>query len=333
MTTIPFEPGEADPNRSRFTGDTRDEHVHRVLTEAEAQELGELLDRRAGLTAGGSMATQEVDVAVGAAWSGAIAFEGVDTGDGRIITAGALNWRELPIPLMAQTTSAHGFGDPGPAAIAGRIETLDRAGEEIVGAGIFDTSEAGIEAERLVREGMLTGISIDLAVNEAEIIPPEDPADEIEAMFGGTLNVLDGTILGATLVPFPAFENARIAIVAGAAMTLRHARREDGRMVVSVTLPFAPFPVGPAGGGDDEADPQDANSDAAEAIADITDAVNGWPGMDGQVVVTIDGKDTTIKFPPAKPDGSEPGEDGASISPEVLAALSALRTALRREAS
>jgi len=93
-------------------------------------------------------------------------------------------------------------------------------------------------------------------------------------------------------------------------------------------MPFAPFPTS----GDDEADPDDANSDAAEAIADIKDCVNGWPGLDGQVVVTIDGNDTTIKFPPASADGAEPGEAAASISPEVAAALARLVTVIERKA-
>src|SRR4029077_20344570 len=110
-----------------------------------------------------------------------------------------------------------------------------------------------------------------------------------------------------TIVPFPAFENARIAIVAGAAMRLGHFRREDGRTVVSVTMPFAPFPPAADGGGDPApANGQEDNSDAADAIADITDAVNGWPGLDGQVVVTIDGKDTTIKSPAAEDNAAPP---------------------------
>jgi len=284
---------------------------------------------------GGSMATLDTTedaVAVGAAWSGVIAQEGVDTGDGRRIAEGALNWREPPLTLMSMLTSAHGGMEPGPSVVAGSISAIERQGQDIVASGAFDTGEQGAETERLVREQVLRGISIDLAINEMEIIPPENPKDEIEEIFGGTLHVLDGTILGATVVPFPAFENASIAIVAGAAMRLAHFRVDDeGRNVASFYMPFAPFPVGPSGGGDDEADPDDANSDAAEAIADITDAVNGWPGLDGQVVVTIDGKDTTIKFPPAKPDGAEPGEQaGATVTPEVAAALTRLAAALDR---
>lgn len=289
--------------------------------------------------AGGGMATTDTttdDAAVGGSWSGVVAQEGVDTGDGRRIAEGALNWRELPLTLMAQHTTPD-FGGHAEAEVAGRIDTLTRSGADILGTGIFDTGEWGSETERMVREGMLKGVSIDLAINDAEILPAEGIDDEIEALFMGTLNVLDGTILGATIVPFPAFENANIAIVAGAAMRLgrfrseilNHYPTEDKATRVTIAsfyMPFAPFPVG----GDDEADPADANSDAAEAIADITDAVNGWPGLDGQVVITIDGKDTTVDFPPAKADGSEPGE--TAITPEVQAALARLVQTITRKA-
>lgn len=266
------------------------------------------------------MAVAVEDQAVGAAWAGPIAMEGVDTGDGRRIEPGALNWRELPLTLMAQHSTPD-FGGHAEAQVAGRIDALARNGENIIGNGVFDTGEWGAETQRLVNEGMLKGVSIDLAINEAEVIPAPDAQDEIEAMLMGTLNVLDGTILGATIVPFPAFENATIAIVAGAAMRLGHFRTDaDGRSLASFYMPFGGSASGvfaPAPGEED--DPNDPANDAAEAIKDITDAVMGWPGIDGKVVITIDGKDTTVEFPPENADGSEPGE--AALSPETYAAL------------
>lgn len=267
------------------------------------------------------------EAAVGAGWSGVVAQEGVDTGDGRRIETGALNWRELPLTLMAQHTTPD-FGGHAEAEVAGRIDTLTRAGSDIQGTGIFDTGEWGAETERMVREGMLKGVSIDLAINDAEILPAEGIDDEIEALFMGTLNVLDGTILGATIVPFPAFENANIAIIAGAAMRLGRFRKEDGRTVASFYMPFAPETAPVA---DDENDPADAAADAAEAIADIKEVVDSWPGLNGDVVVTIDGQATTLDFPPATADGSEPGEDqSGAASAEVQAALARLVTAIER---
>lgn len=281
------------------------------------------------LTAGGNMAVAveetETEIAAGASWSGVIAQEGVDTGDGRRIAEGALNWRELPLTLMTQLSSAHGGLDSGPALVGGRIDSIERSGSDIVASGIFDTGESGAETERLVRDGHLRGISIDLAINDAEIIPPEDPKDEIEMLLGGTLNVLDGTILGATVVPFPAFENASIAIVAGAAMHLTAFHRDEtGEYRASFYMPFAPFPTGDA---EDDAPPAADNTDAADAIADITDAVNGHPGLDGKVVITIDGEDTTVNFPAAEADDSSDAES-ATIGPDVQAALARLVTAV-----
>lgn len=295
---------------------------------------------------GGSMAvTVETtdEVAVGANWSGIIAQEGVDTGDGRRIAEGALNWRELPLTLMSQLTSAHGGLDSGPAVVGGRINTIERSGNDIVATGSFDTGANGIETERLVREEVLRGISIDLLINDAEVIPPEDPADEIEAIFGGTLNVLDGTILGATIVPFPAFENASIAIVAGAAMRLGNIRKQavttpgdastyTEHTVGTFYMPFAPFPTGDAEG---DAPPADDNTDAADAIADITDAVNDHPGLSGKVVITIDGEDTTVNFPADAPD-PEAAANAAVVTaamkdPALAAALAHLARTLDRK--
>ncbi len=271
------------------------------------------------LIAGGSMATAEAveeEVAVGAGWSGPIVQEGVDTGDGRRIAEGALAWRELPLTLMSQHNTP-GEGGHADAQVAGRIDSLARNGENIDGAGVFDSGAWGAETERLVRDGMLKGISVDLAVEEYEVIPAEGVEDPDEALWLGTLNILKGTILGATIVPFPAFENATIALTAS---TRRQDLRKDGdTLVASFYLPFAPFPAG----GDDEADPADAPDDAAEAVADIRAAVNGWPGLDGKVVVTIAGEDTTIAFPP------ESDEEPAEASAEVMAALATIREALR----
>lgn len=226
--------------------------VEQGITPEEADELASRYDAATTTTAGGgSMAVAEpvaTEAPVGAAWSGVIAQEGVDTGDGRRIEPGAVAWRELPLPLMAQLTDAHGGADPGPTVLAGRIDSISRDGENIVATGVFDTGENGAEAQRLVTDGMLRGISIDMAVNEAEFIPDEElPEDDLlgQLFAPGTLSITSGTILGATLVGFPAFENASIAIVAGAAMQLRHARSEGGHVVVTFAMPFAPTPPTP----------------------------------------------------------------------------------------
>lgn len=265
------------------------------------------------LIAGGAMATvAEEETTVGAAWSGPIVQEGVDTGDGRRIAEGALSWRELPLTLMAQH-STPGMGGHADAQVAGRIDTLARNGANIDGSGAFDTGEWGAETERLVRDGMLKGISVDLAVEEYEIIPAEGVEDPDEAMWLGTLNILKGTILGATIVPFPAFENATVAITASAQR--QDLRKVDGVLVASVFMPFA---IG------DE--PEDEGS-ASEIVEDIRGVVAGYPGTSGSVVVTIDGEETTISFPSAD---EEPDGEAAA---EVENAFATLRANLRSRVS
>lgn len=210
---------------------------------------------------------QTDETAIGASWSGVIAQEGVDTGDGRRIEQGALEWRTLPLTLMSQKTTPE-WGGHADAQIAGRIDTIGRAGQDITGAGVFDAGEWGADTERLVREGMLKGISVDLAVDEVEVIPDPDVEDEIEAWFLGTLNILKGTILGATIVPFPAFENASIAIVAGAAMSLRNPRREvidgESKVVLSFFMPF----------GADTLTASAADESVEDAIAAVEDSLD-----------------------------------------------------------
>lgn len=319
--------GYADtPNVNTIAGGTM---ATRTRTTTQQVLQRETLRARAAALAAAAPATVD-EVTVGASWAGPIAQEGIDTGDGRRIEPGALGWRALPLTLMGQKTTP-AWGGHEEAQVSGRIDTLTRNGADIDATGVFDTGEWGADIERLVREKMLNGVSVDLAINEAEVIPDPDIEDPEEAYWYGTLNVLDGTILGATVVPFPAFENAQIAIVAGGAMRLYGFRREtiDGvaTKVCSFFFPFA------AAFADDETDPQDAVDDAAEAVQDITDAVNGWPGLDGDVVITIDGNETTVPFPPATPSGDEPGEAASitvSLSTDQVAAIMALKAKLRR---
>lgn len=211
------------------------------------------------------------EVTVGASWAGPLAQEGVDTGDGRRIEPGALKWRQLPLTLMGQKTTPE-WGGHADAQVSGRIDTITRNGENMDGTGVFDAGEWGSDIERLVREGMLNGVSVDLAINEAEVIPDPDIEDPDEAWWMGTLNILDGTILGATVVPFPAFENAKIAIVAGGAMRLHQFRTQviDGatKRVCSFFMPFTKDMLGePAPAAERELHPaiQDALDDALDA--------------------------------------------------------------------
>lgn len=164
-------------------------------------------------------------------WEGVLAFEGKPTDDRRYLMPGEIRERELPLSLMVQTITAEGHAG---AELGGKItevwreETSDGV-VEIWGRGPFDSSDFGQEAGRLVEEEYLRGVSVDLAISEVIPLDPEtfepldmEDVDPIAALFGGGDQVMGikGTILGATLVPFPAFEDANVSIAAPEEVTV-----------------------------------------------------------------------------------------------------------------
>lgn len=126
--------------------------------------------------------------------------EGVATGDGRYIERGALTWRDLPLPKMAQTAMPETGGHSG-AELVGQTTDIARVGDEIWGRGSFaDTPEARAIAQ-MVLDGDLKGCSVDLDALEVTYDESQD------------LTVLTkGRIMGDTLTPFPAFQEAFTAI-------------------------------------------------------------------------------------------------------------------------
>lgn len=162
-----------------------------------------------------------------AIWEGILAFEGKPTDDRRFLME--VGHRELPLSLMVMTVTDEGHQG---AELGGRIDEIWREEMEdgvvaIWGRGPFDTSEFGQEAARLVKEEFLRGVSIDFAARESFLLDPEtyEPVDtetmELEELFGGDyLTGLKGTIMGATLVPFAAFEDTRVTVVTASAMRI-----------------------------------------------------------------------------------------------------------------
>ena len=183
-----------------------------------------------------------VDVAY---WAGIIGCEGKMTGDGRLIENEALTWDlSLPIPLSSQLESIGGHDG---SVVVGRILSISRRDNgDIWASGDFDLgSEAGRESYRLVSEGLMPGVSMDLddvsfeVRVKKEIIDelnqrlavaeegdeayepdelPEDASGEryIVMSYGADDELMVTTsarIRGATLVDTPAFIDARIAVV------------------------------------------------------------------------------------------------------------------------
>jgi hypothetical protein len=173
-----------------------------------------------------------------------IVVEGVPTGDDREFVEGSLSWRDLPLPLMAKDTDEHGsMGADTKSTLIGNIDTIERQGTEIHGWGSYIT-EPGEDAARLiglVERGELRGVSADIDNVEFTVLFPVEPdtgpvdepvdegadmaADPVDNMPRETidgqeyvvvdmpmpiLRVTEGRVMGATVVPFPAFQEAFI---------------------------------------------------------------------------------------------------------------------------
>lgn len=110
-----------------------------------------------------------------------LAFEGLETGDGRIFAPGALYWEEGPWPL--QYSERMGEGHNG-AELAGSIMSMARSGDGAITATgcIYPSVDAGEEAAMLLSQGAPIGVSVDLDDVSVEFIdrssgepvPPEE---------------------------------------------------------------------------------------------------------------------------------------------------------------
>jgi hypothetical protein len=156
------------------------------------------------------------------AWEGVLGFEGVPTDDRRYLIPGGIDERALPMTLMAQTVTDDGHDG---AQVCGRIDriwrlampTIGPRAVAIMGSGVFDDAEIA----RLVDEQFLRGVSFDLATKTVVPIDPEtyeeldteDPATLDRIMSGDALMGITGTIMGATICPFPAFANANVHVI------------------------------------------------------------------------------------------------------------------------
>lgn len=160
--------------------------------------------------------TLTADASSGPGWRGSLTVQNSVTPDKRMIAEDSLDHRELPLPLMAMFENGPG-GHEG-SRLAGRIDSITQNGDDFVGEGVIDAGgETGAELLRLREAGMPLGISVDLAIHEHEMRAADDPfgaalAEEeaMEAFFtkSGVLVITKATILGATVVPMQAIDEA-----------------------------------------------------------------------------------------------------------------------------
>lgn len=160
----------------------------------------------------------EFEASLGSGWRGVLVVEGIASGDGRLIELGALGVRKLPLPLTVMFSNPVGGTGHDGAQLAGRVDRVWRDGANIWGEGIFDLgSEVGIEARRLVSDGMLRGVSADMDMVEVDFENPEPPIDAPMDDYldwdPGLMLVTSGRIMGACLTVFPAFEEATVVLL------------------------------------------------------------------------------------------------------------------------
>jgi hypothetical protein len=103
--------------------------------------------------------------------------------------------------------------------IAGSIHEIERQGQNIVGRGFFDSGSAGVEAHRLLKEGTMRGVSADIDSVMVEFLTADGSAISAEDMLFGGVDALEvlvaGRMMGATLTPFPAFQEAFVTVLSG----------------------------------------------------------------------------------------------------------------------
>jgi hypothetical protein len=137
--------------------------------------------------------------------------EGIESGDGRKFRKESINMRELPLPLMWQIKTGEGHGG---SVVVGRIESMERVEQGIGNAkGVFDTGEYGKEAERLVREGFIRGVSADMDMFEAQEEELKAGEDKPGKVGNGKMDITKARVMGVTMVPKPAFQECKIFLV------------------------------------------------------------------------------------------------------------------------
>lgn len=120
-------------------------------------------------------------------WRGVLTVEGEETGDGRLIVAGATEWPDPPLPLSWLQQEQHGDLLAGGVQV-GTIDTIARTGNDITATGaIDDENPDGAELIRRLEAGSAShgarqGLSIDpdnWAVELIDTTMDETDAEEV----------------------------------------------------------------------------------------------------------------------------------------------------------
>jgi hypothetical protein len=158
-------------------------------------------------------------------WESELAYEGLATSDGRVLIAGKITNRDLPLSLKIQTVTAEGHDGADICGKLTKIWRVDRPdlGEGVIcimGSGEFSELEMGPSAAQLVEDEVLRHVSVDISPTRRVLLDAktlaEVPEGEIdfERYANGEYAVgIEGEIMGATLCSFSAFASATMRIV------------------------------------------------------------------------------------------------------------------------
>jgi hypothetical protein len=150
-----------------------------------------------------------------------LALEGMETADRRFIEQGALTHRAVPLTIYAQTrTPEGGQGHDGADIVGALTELTRRPGSEVTskstgqpfpddvavwsGKGWMYTD---VPAYRMVKDGALSGNSVDLSAVDAQVVMADDNPDD-----PGQMRMTSGVIGATTLVGLPAFPDAYVVL-------------------------------------------------------------------------------------------------------------------------
>lgn len=158
-------------------------------------------------------------------WRGELLREGVETGDHRLIEAGATRWRELPRDLGC--VFEDGWGGHENAIVVGTIESITRVGSAIMGEGaVLIGNEDADKWVNMNVQGAMHGCSVDLTGGECviEVVNVDtgevlDPEIGIEVLWGPDADSYyvrerwtDAEIGSTAVCRVPAFAEALIEV-------------------------------------------------------------------------------------------------------------------------
>lgn len=165
--------------------------------------------------------------------------EGAWSGDNRWINEGALTWRDLPLPAMGQ---ADNTPEHEGSVLVGDIDTIERVGNEVHGYGTWATTPEAMAIRHLVDSGQLRGVSVDMDDFQANVVidvaaedamweaEPDDDGNIVFAIPQEKLVITAARLMGATILPFPAFQEAFVENVSAAAPALAASGAPTGFM-------------------------------------------------------------------------------------------------------